>query len=210
MVTRTIGAAALALMAAANPLVANAQSTLIEKVKTARALFDIGIAEGDGLMVLTAAKLRKSVPLKATDRAPKDGAKGDGAPDGWRAMLAAAGPLIAGDPSLEGLAADIEAARTKGVSDGPVYSIAVIAAGGTDLYPGIPFDGGTYAEIYIEGPAGADLNLFIRDAQDRLVCSDSDISAIAYCGWRPAETGTYTISVVSEAGPGGRYSLISN
>ena len=37
--------------------------------------------------------------------------------------------------------------------------------------------------VYIEVRDSSDLNLKIFDDQDRLVCSNTDISAISYCGW---------------------------
>ena len=178
-------------------------------VKTSRALFDIGISNQDPLMILAAAKLRKQIPLSAIERAPDGGTATDGSPLEWQDMLASAQLLITGNPILEGMADDIIAERSKGVTDGPVYSIADIRNGGRDTYDNLPFDGGKYAEIYVEGPAGSDLNLEIRDSQARIVCTDTDISAIAYCGWKPAESGVFHVTVVSENG-GGRYSLMSN
>ena len=184
-------------------------ATHLQKVKTSRALFDIGISNQDPLMILAAAKLRKEVPLSAIERAPDGGTATDGSPLEWQDMLASAQLLITGNPILEGMADDIIAERSKGVTDGPVYSIADIRSGGRDTYDNLPFDGGKYAEIYVEGPAGSDLNLEIRDSQARIVCTDTDISAIAYCGWKPAESGVFHVTVVSENG-GGRYSLMSN
>ena len=125
-------------------------------------------------------------------------------------MLANAQPLIQGNPILEGMAEDIEAERFKGVTDGPVYSIARISSGGNDVYDNVPFDGGAYAEIYLEGPRGSDLNLVVRDSAGRLVCSDTDISTIAYCGWRPVETENFTVVVENKGRGATSYSLITN
>lgn len=182
----------------------------LETMRTARALFDIGVARQDPLLILAAARLRKSVEPRAVARSPEDRTPLDGSPIGWQEMLAAAAPLIEGDPSLTGVAEDIAAERDKGVTIGPVYSIARIAPKGRDVYPALPFSGGQYAEVYVEGPSGVDLNVTIRDSQDRLVCSDTDISAIAYCGWRPVTDGKFTISVDNQSPQGGQYSLISN
>jgi len=187
-----------------------AQDGPLKKLQVSRDLFDVGMAEEAPLYLLVAARLRKSVAVKATDRKPEGGQIIDAQPFGWEDILAAAAPLIAGDPTLEGLAEDIRAEREKGVVSGPVYSIAEIPGNARDLYADIRFQGGQYAEIYVEGPSGSDLNLIIRDARDRLVCSDTDISAIAYCGWRPVEDGTFSITVENESGRGGRYSLITN
>ena len=183
--------------------------TPIQKIMTARAMYDIGVSSEDALLIMAAAKLRKQVPLDEVDRAPEGGGREDGTPLEWAAMLQSAAPLVTGDPTLEGLLEDIEAERSKGVKDGPVYSIANIRNGGKDTYDNVQFVGGNYAEIYVEGPKGSDLNLIIRDSKGRLVCSDTDISAIAYCGWKPTQSGVFQVTVISEQG-GGKYSLVSN
>ncbi len=185
------------------------EATQLQKVNTARALYEIGLANDDALLILAAAKLRKEVPLTQTERAPEGRRAEDGAPLEWQEMLASALPLIEGNPILMGISEDIEAERSKGVTDGPVYSVARIASGGRDVYDNLPFDGGTYAEIYLEGPSGSDLNLMIRDSKGRLVCSDTDISAIAYCGWKPLAADVFQVTVESARG-GGKYSLMSN
>lgn len=199
----------LAVAAATQPAFAQ-EIPPLQQVRAARTLFDLGMANREPLYVLAAARLRKSVDMQAADRAPDGGTAADGSPMGWREMLDAAAPMIAGDPALQNIAEDIAAESSKGVQTGPVYSIVDIRAGGKDVYPKLPFAGGQYAEIYVEGAPGTDLNLLVHDDQGRLVCSDTDISSIAYCGWRPATTGGFAITVVNEGGTGGRYSLMTN
>jgi hypothetical protein len=186
-------------------------------LKTAQmsaSLFLKGVEQSDPILIMAATKLRKSLNLKETERTPeKDGEPGDApaeAPLTWEQMLDAAEELALGDESLLGLIEDIRVERTKGVATGQVYSISSIRAGGTDTYPPLPYTGGEYAEVYVEGQANTDLNLFVQDAKGRLVCSDTDISAIAYCGWRPAQTGGFTIIVKNKGGVSSPYSLITN
>lgn len=188
-----------------------AQEPALKRVQTSFALFQMGVDEAEPLYILAAAQLRKSVSLTAGTLAPEGTSVAPALPllDA-NAMLAAAAPLIAGDPALEGLAEDIRAARSKGVATGPVYSIVKIKGKGRDVYPSITFSGGKYAEIYVEGASGTDLNLMIHDAKKRLVCSDTDISAVAYCGWHPKQNDTYSITVVNQSARSGRYSLMSN
>lgn len=202
-------ALALSLVLVAGPSVAEDLPPL-HRMRIAHDLFEIGLTENDPLYILTAARLRKSVDIQSADRAPEGGAVAEGQPLGWKDMLAAAQLLISQDPVLQGLAEDLAAETSKGVTSGPVYSIVDIRAGGRDRYPGLSFAGGQYAEIYVEGPSGTDLNLQVRDGQGRLVCSDTDISAIAYCGWRPAADDRFEVTVVNHSGPGGRYSMMTN
>ena len=201
----------LALTQAPGVATAEAQTRLLKRIETSHELYYLGLSQAEPLYILAAARLRKSVLLVPGTRAPEGGQSETGQPDlSVEAMLQAAAPMIAGDPALEALAEDIRAERDKGVSNGPVYSIVTIKGGGRDRYPSVRFTGGEYAEIYVEGAPGTDLNLLVHDAKNRLVCSDTDISAVAYCGWRPGTDTDYTITVVNEAGRGGRYSMMSN
>lgn len=203
--------AGLALVFALSAAPAKAEeSAPLKRLATAHDMYRIGLERQDPLLILAAAKLRKSVAASPADRAPEDGETVAGAPLGWRDMLASAALMVEGDPLLEGLAEDIAAARSKGVASGPVYSIVEIGAGGRDEYPGLPFSGGNYAEVYVEGPSGTDMNVLVHDSKGRLVCSDTDISAIAYCGWKPATGGSFSITVENSGPRGGRYSMMTN
>ena len=106
--------------------------------------------------------------------------------------------------------ADIRASATKGVSTGPVYSISRLEGNKTDTYQPFPFDGGRYAEVYVEGARDSDLNLYVYDAQGMLVCADTDVSEVAYCGWRPAESADFTVMVENKGAATNRYSLMTN
>ena len=145
---------------------------------------------GDPLLVLSAAKLRKSIAPVAGDRAAVDGVAGQGAPQGWEEMLASAAALAGDDPLVLVLIEDAKVEATKGVASGPVYNIGSLGNGKGDIYPPIEFRGGEYAEVYVEAKAATNLNLAVFDDKGRLVCSDTDISPIAYCGWTPAAGGT--------------------
>lgn len=173
-------------------------------------LYALGVETGDPLLMISAARLRKTIAPVAADRAPEGGTAGDGAPLGWEEMLAAAEPLAAGDEVLLGLIADAAVETTKGVTSGPVYNIGSLANGGGDTYPPLEFRGGEYAEVYVEARAATNLNLSVYDDQGRLVCSDTDISHIAYCGWTPAESGTFTLKVENKGPAAAAYALMTN
>lgn len=182
-------------------------------VKTAELsgrLFDAGVQARDPLLMIAAAKLRKSLNLAATDRAPEDGTAATEAPLNWQDMLAATEPLVAEDETLLGLIDDIRAETTKGVATGPVYNIGQIANGKTDTYPNVDFIGGEYAEIYVEAKGATDLNMTVTDAQGRVVCTDTDKSHIAYCGWRPDQTAPFRIMVTNRGPNGVTYALMTN
>lgn len=173
-------------------------------------LYAAGMAAGDPLLVLSAAKLRKSLTPVAGDRAAVGGVAGQGAPLGWEEMLASALALAEGDAALLGLIEDAEVEATKGVASGPVYNIGSLGNGKGDTYPPIEFRGGEYAEVYVEAKAATNLNLGVYDDKGRLVCSDTDISHIAYCGWTPASGGSFTLKVDNKGPVGADYALMTN
>lgn len=169
-----------------------------------------GMAAGDPLLVLSAAKLRKELRLVPVERAAVDGVAGQGAPLSWQEMLASAEALAAGDEVVLGLIEDAKVEANKGVASGPVYNIGSLGNGKGDTYPPIEFRGGEYAEVYVEAKAATNLNLAIYDDKGRLVCSDTDISHIAYCGWTPASAGTFTLKVDNKGPTAADYALMTN
>lgn len=182
-------------------------------VKTAELsgqLYAVGLETGDPLMILSAAKLRKQLGLKPIDRSADGVAAEEGSPITWEEMLGSAEDIADGNEVLMGLIADVRAESSKGAASGPVYSIAKIKNGGTDKYGAVEFVGGDYAEVYVEAKSSTDLNLTIYDAQGRLVCSDTDGSHIAYCGWRPSSTEGFVLNVENKGPQGASYALMTN
>ena len=211
---RRLSLAAILLASIALPTLAlPSYAETLTPVKTAELsarLYATGLELGDPLLILSAAKLRKSLGLTATPRLPEGGVADTETPLSWQDMLASATDLAADDETLLGLIDDISAESNKGVFSGPVYNIGSLKNGGKDSYPGVEFVGGEYAEVYVEAKSATDLNLSIYDAQGRLVCSDTDASHIAYCGWRPADTGSFTMKVENHGPQGAKYALMTN
>ena len=200
-----------ALLLSALPLTAAAQTPSLVKVAELSArLYAAGLQARDPLLIIAAAKLRKTIAPVATDRAALAGEIAGGAPLGWEEMLASAEPLATGDAALLGLIDDIRVETSKGVASGPVYNIGVLPDGDNDIYPPIEFRGGEYAEVYVEAKSSANLNLTILDDRGRLVCSDTDVSPIAYCGWTPATGGSFTLRVENKGPSSANYALMTN
>ena len=200
---------AVCLTLAALPALAEGPSPVKVAELSAR-LYAAGMAAGDPVLVLSAAKLRKTLTPVAGGRAAVDGTVGEGSPLGWEEMLASAEALAADNPDLLDLIDDAMVEMFKGVASGPVYNIGRLANGGGDTYPPIEFRGGEYAEVYVEARAATNLNLTVRDDKGRLVCSDTDISHIAYCGWTPASGGTFTLKVENKGPAAAPYALMTN
>jgi hypothetical protein len=206
---RRIALASLLAATLALPSGAEAPSPVQIAALSAR-LYDQGLQAADPLLIITAAKLRKALAPVATDRAPVGSQPTEGTPLTWEEMLATAEPLALGDDTLLGLIADVRVETSKGVASGPVYNIGQLSNGGGDTYPPIEFLGGEYAEVYVEAKAATNLNLTVYDGQGRLVCSDTDISHIAYCGWTPAKGGSFTLKVENKGPSSAAYALMTN
>ncbi|MGL6209955.1 MAG: hypothetical protein ACRC14_09030 [Paracoccaceae bacterium] len=190
-----------------------AHAETMTPVKTAELsarLYATGVTMADPLLILSAAKLRKTLAPTPTARAATDGTSTTEAPLSWEDMLAEAEALSEGDDVLLGLIDDVRSETTKGVATGPVYNIGSIGNGKSDTYPVVDFIGGEYAEVYVEAKSATDLNLTITDAQGRLVCSDTDVSHIAYCGWRPADTAGFVLKVENNGPTAASYALMTN
>ena len=200
---------ATCLMGLTVPALAETASPVKIAEMSAR-LYAMGVEAGDPLLILSAARMRKGLAPVAGDRAAVEGVAGEGAPLGWEEMLASAEALAEGDEALLGLIDDARAEGTKGVASGPVYNIGQLGNGKDDTYPPIEFRGGEYAEVYVEAKAATNLNLGVYDDKGRLVCSDTDISHIAYCGWTPAAGGTFTLKVDNKGPVGAEYALMTN
>jgi hypothetical protein len=197
------------IVALALPAMAETSSP-VKLAEVSARLFATGMELGDPLLVLSAARLRKEIAPVAGDRAPTGGVAQDGAPLTWEEMLASAEVLAGDDPDLLGLIDDARIETTKGVASGPVYNIGSLSDGGNDTYPPITFRAGEYAEVYVEAKDATNLNLSVYDAEGRLVCTDTDMSHIAYCGWTPAEAGDFTLKIDNEGPVAAAYALMTN
>jgi len=201
-------AATLAVLIAL-PAFADSASPVKTAELSAR-LYAAGLDLGDPLLILSAAKLRKSLGLKPSGLLAEGATPDAEAPLGWEDMLVSAEQMASGDDILLGLIDDVRAESSKGAASGPVYNIGSLGNGGLDTYPVVQFLGGEYAEVYVEAKSTTDLNLSIYDAQGRLVCSDTDDSHIAYCGWRPGDTGGFVLKVENNGPAGAKYALMTN
>lgn len=197
---------------------ARAESTLRRAELSAR-LYETAQETRDPLLALAAARLRKSVTAMQVEREPRrEGAAAEGvvaAPQllTWQEMLDTARTLARGDAAILALADGFSEGevQARGVPSGQVYSITTIGAEARDIYPKLDFAGGEYAEVYVEATEpDADLKLRITDAQGNLVCEDADMGPIAYCGWRPPQTGFFVLEVDNDSRVSSSYALITN
>lgn len=182
----------------------------------ARDLVDYGRKNNDPLSLIVAANIRQQITLSEVDRKPTktEGAGGtaeDKTPElTVDAILDEAKSMSGDDEAIIALADDIKASATKGRTVGPGYNVVTLPGNTTDNYDNVSFNGGEYAEVYAEGSGASNLDLYVYDESGNLICSDTDYSDVAYCGWTPKWTGGFTIKVINNGGSSNRYALITN
>ena len=98
---------------------------------------------------------------------------------------------------------------TKQSTGGPRRWRDRVRANGTDSYV-ISFRGARTAEVAVLGDGDTDLDLFIYDEYDNLVCRDTDTTDQTYCSWSPAWTGSFRIKIENLGNVFNRYELLTN
>ena len=124
----------LALPAAAGPL------TPVQTAALSARVYAAGVEAADPVLILAAARLRKTIHPEPVARLAEGGEVGTVAPLGWEAMSAA--DRADGDAALLGLIDELRTEGTRGVAAGPVDNIGSLGKGRTDTYRDIDFKGG--------------------------------------------------------------------
>lgn len=181
-------------------------------------LYEIGVAEGDALTVLTAAKLAGTVDVKeggevtktTKGEAPAEDAEGASeTPADVAAMFAKATELAGDDETLKGLIADAEAESSRGRIGGSISYESRLPTAMYDVWE-IPFYGNSYAEIAVVGDGDANLDLTITDENGNVICYDVSPSDQVYCDWVPAWDGYFYITVENKGNKRNTYYLLTN
>ena len=184
----------------------------------AHELYALGVASGDALTVLTAAKLAATVDLKdggeikletkgdeladevaATKEEPADAAQ----------MFAMAATLAGDDEALKGIIADAEAENARGRIGGAVRWKSKLPRGQTDTWE-VPFYGNSYAEVAIIGDGDSNLDMMITDENGNVMCYDVSPSDQVYCDFVPAWDGYFYVTVENAGRSRNSYYLLTN
>ncbi len=188
---------------------AAAQPGAVALYLQAQGLYALGQAAKDPLMVLTAARLRRGLSLTDTARTP------DPAPAGattlttmdGETMLAAARSLDSGENYTDMI--EFVARETPPQPKALRATAADLAAGGTQTWS-LAFFGGTYAELAILGHANGNLDLLVSDDKGNHICLDKGSADTAFCGFTPAENGSFVVTVTNAGTTEDGYVLLTN
>jgi hypothetical protein len=186
----------------------------IERLQMSSDLIAFGRKAKDPLALIVAARVMKSiggseVDLKPETRTTAADAQKPGPPTSADAVLAEARDLGRGD-KITTLLAD-ETANIPPVAGGGERKNHqdTVQPGGTDVYR-VVFTGGQLAEAGIAGEGGSDLDLYVYDNNDNLVCRSAGSSDREYCRWWPRWTGPFRLEVQNLGSVANAYRLTTN
>jgi hypothetical protein len=153
----------------------------------------------DPLALIVAARIMKTVGgtevnMKPEGRAPDDNAQKPGQAVTPDSILVEAHDLANGDKLTNLLIDEAGAMSSGGGAARPKTHQDTVQAGSTDAYT-VVYNGGQLAEAGIAGDGGSDLDLFVYDENDHLVCRSASSSDREYCQWWPRWTGAFRIEI---------------
>lgn len=178
-----------------------APASLVEILDLSSRLYQEGIARGDALLVLAAARLR----LSRLDIEPNADA------DVWisgRSMLGEAEALAASDPSLREAITRLRDETERGGLDGPQVA-SVRVAGQSELHLAHAFRNGRPAYVYAEGAPTSRLSLTVLEARSE-VCRTAVEIGRALCRWVAAQDGPVTTVVRNHTGTPATILVVTN
>ena len=192
-----------------------AESAAVSQLSSAATLAKLGLAQEDALLLITAAKIQKGVAV--TDKPSQKTSEGGEASkkDGSKRLstdqlLERATELAGNNSTLLALISDVRDEKSRGRKGGAVRGHEdAVEAHSTDTYS-IAFKGGRTAEVYITGDGDTDLDLYIYDENDNLICSDSDGTDEMLCRWNPRWTGSFTVKIKNLGSIYNEYALYTN
>lgn len=114
-----------------------------------------------------------------------------------------------GDSALLALIDELKNSATRGATKNYATHYDSVRAGGTDSYT-IRFRGNEQACVIVSGDGDTDLDLYVYDANNNLITSDTDYTDDCVCVWTPAWTGNFIIKIVNRGRVYNRYALSVN
>jgi len=204
-----------ALISSCNVL---ADSTQIEQQLLAIQLANLGYAQKDPLMLMSAAKIIKNKPLenvslvKTQSKQKPTRSKFKNEPYAASTLLNTAEQYARGKAALVMLIQELRDYSARGLSAGAKMHKDEILANGFDYYK-LTFEADTIAKVgVVSDDSQQDLDLYIVDAlkQDQIVCQDTSASSGSLCEWVPTKEQDYIIKIKNRSTSMSAYTLILN
>ncbi len=168
-------------------------------------LADFGERSTDPIALVEAAKIRKMLP-------PPLNAPAESESRSWEELLARAAQLAGPDPTVAGLADDVRRLRTRDIPlipDAIKFLHKKIKEQAADRAE-VRFLAGELAVVYIHPVPGVELEMFVYDDLNNLICTGGAGSQGTECRWRPRRNGSYLIDVRNHSAVPADYDIAIN
>jgi hypothetical protein len=178
-------------------------------------LLAVGRSVKDPLALVVAARIMKTLGGSEIDLKPEAKASvpanalKPSPPVSPEVILLEARDLAKGDKITNLLIDETAAMSGAGETGQPKTHQEIVQPAATDIYT-IVFNGGQLAEAGIAGDGASDLDLFVYDENDHLVCRSTASTDREYCRWWPRWTGPYRIEVQNLGANADLYRLATN
>lgn len=94
-----------------------------------------------------------------------------------------------------------------GPVDGPQSNSTRVPSASYDTYR-LAFYGGVTAGVAISGDGDTDLDLYVYDNNDNLICSSTSYGDDESCIWTPSWTGTFRIKIINRGNVYNQYTIV--
>ncbi len=195
----------------------SANADAVQQMHLAHSLIEYGRKNEAPEALITAARilaahgtseLKATPTLKTPADAPKAAENDKKAPDNSpKALLEEAKKLSKNNPAVIALANSVE--LTRGAAAGPQFKLAALSPRATAEYQ-LEFRGGEFALVTVAGDGDTRLDLYIYDANGRLVTSHVGPGDKRLTSWVPNQTGVFTIQIVNQGTRWNWYALATN
>jgi hypothetical protein len=186
----------------------------IARLQMTADLLAVGRVTKDPLALIVAARIMKNlggadIDLKPEARAAPANVQKPGQPVSPDTILVEARDLAKGDKITNLLIEETAAMGRTGAAAQPKTHQDTVQPAATDVYT-VVFNGGELAEAGIAGDGASDLDLFVYDENDHLVCRSTASTDREYCRWWPRWTGPFRIEIQNLGAVADLYRLATN
>ena len=186
----------------------------IARLQMTADLLAVGRVTKDPLALIVAARIMKNlggadIDLKPEARAAPANVQKPGQPVSPDTILVEAHNLAGGDKITNLLIDEAAAMRRAEGAGQPKTHHDTVQPAATDVYT-VVFNGGQLAEAGIAGDGASDLDLFVYDENDHLVCRSTASTDREYCRWWPRWTGPFRIEIQNLGAVADLYRLATN
>jgi hypothetical protein len=186
----------------------------IARLQMTADLLAVGRTTKDPLVLVVAARIMKTlggaeIDLKPEARRDTTNTQKPGQPVSPDTILLEARGLAKGDKITNLLIDETASIAVPRDTEQPKTHQDTIQPGATDVYT-VVFNGGQLAEAGIAGDGDSDLDLFVYDENDHLVCRSTASTDREYCRWWPRWTGPFRIEIQNLGAVADLYRLATN